>query len=267
MATRDYDFDMSKSWSPSLASAGAIPVGLLALFLALPTRADTGPLITDRPDFTESAATVAEGRFQLEGGVTAERTEDETVWTAGELLLRVGLAERLELRVSAPSHVSGPGPDGFADGGVGAKVLLIPEARGFRPATAVIVATSVPSGEAPFRSASWQPETKLCLAWDVADGIGLAANLNYARPAEDGRRFDEISGSLSVAVELAPQWGAYLEWFGFSREAPGGDATNYLNTGVTYLVHDDFQLDARIGAGLGGDTADFFAGLGAAVRF
>jgi|CXWL01.1.fsa_nt_gi hypothetical protein len=241
--------------------------GLLGFLAATSIVADTGPLVTDRPDFTESAATVPAGLRQLEFGVTAERFDGETLWTAGEALFRLGLSDRWELRLAAPSHQSGPGPDGFGDGSVGAKLLIEPESEGARPAVALIVATSVPSGEAPFRSDSWQPEVKLCLAWDLDSGLGLAANLNAARPDDDGRRFDQVSGSLSLGLELAPRLGAFFEWFGYSAEVNDGDPTNYLNAGLTYRVSDDFQFDARIGRGLDSDTADFFAGLGAAIRF
>lgn len=248
----------------ALVAWAAFSLGLLS---SLPAIADTSTIITDRPDFTESAATVPEGLGQLELGVTAERFDGETFWTAGEALFRLGLSERWELRLTAPSHLSGPGPDGFGDGGIGAKLLIADEPRGARPATAVIVATSVPSGEAPFRSDAWQPEAKLCLSWDLGSGLGLAANLNVARPEDDGQRFDQVSGSLSLGVELAPRLGAFFEWFGYSAEVAEGDPTNYVNGGLTYRVTNDFQLDARIGRGLDSDTADFFAGLGAAIRF
>ncbi|MCK5438680.1 MAG: transporter, partial [Gemmatimonadetes bacterium] len=43
------------------------------------------------------------------------------------------------------------------------------------------------------------------------------------------------------------------------------DAT--LSGGITYLVSKDFQLDARIGAGLTDDAPDVFVGFGVARRW
>jgi len=61
------------------------------------------PLITDRPDFTESTDAVPRGHLQLEAGYTftydrekLDRTRDHT---SPEILLRIGLVDRLELRL------------------------------------------------------------------------------------------------------------------------------------------------------------------------
>ena len=79
--------------------------------------AQRGPLVADRPDFTEAAATVGRGVFQLEFGYTYEYDRPEgsgggEVWThsLGEPLLRVGvLAEGLELRLGPQPRVGGRG--------------------------------------------------------------------------------------------------------------------------------------------------------------
>ncbi|HVR97870.1 MAG TPA: transporter, partial [Thermoanaerobaculia bacterium] len=62
------------------------------------------PLVTDRPDFTESTSTVAPGHFQVEGGATLARVEDEDSETWGEVLVRYGLGPRLEARLAAGSY-------------------------------------------------------------------------------------------------------------------------------------------------------------------
>ncbi len=43
--------------------------------------------------------------------------------------------------------------------------------------------------------------------------------------------------------------------------------TKCLNTGLTYLVNADFQLDARAGVGLNGEKNDHFVSFGASRRF
>ena len=56
-------------------------------------------MVTDRPDATESAITVAPGVFQLEFGYTFGEIESVSVHNLGEVLLRVGVADMLELRL------------------------------------------------------------------------------------------------------------------------------------------------------------------------
>lgn len=86
-----------------------------ALFAALLTGSvgwaadfdDTGdePLVTDRPDFTESAETIAPGHLQIESGITRSREDATETDSVGEILLRVGLTPNLELRAGFNSYL------------------------------------------------------------------------------------------------------------------------------------------------------------------
>jgi hypothetical protein len=58
----------------------------------------------------------------------------------------------------------------------------------------------------------------------------------------------------------------FFEGFTFLPGSYRGTNAAYLNTGVTYLVNPDFQLDARIGRGVSGTQPDYFVGVGAARR-
>ena len=80
---------------------------VIALLITLPPAAfaQTSDLVTDRPDFTESAVSVAPGRVQLEGGYTFSRIEAERTHTVGELLARFGAVDRLEFRLGINSAV------------------------------------------------------------------------------------------------------------------------------------------------------------------
>jgi hypothetical protein len=65
--------------------------------------ANVPEMVTDRPDFTESASVVPRGRVQLEAGYTYARDEDAGVLAAHsypEALARIGVVDdRLELRL------------------------------------------------------------------------------------------------------------------------------------------------------------------------
>src|SRR5688572_30878275 len=83
-------------------------------------------LVTDRPDFTESTATVPRGHFQIEGGTTLTRVEDADATSFGELLVRIGTGERWETRLGLGSYTRIDTPfdefSGFEDPSVGIKV-------------------------------------------------------------------------------------------------------------------------------------------------
>lgn len=261
---------LSPRWAaPLLAVAFALLPGWCAA-----QESSVEPIVTDRPDFTESVETVPARRVQLETGYTFARAGREKDHALGELLLRVATGPRAELRLGINSYgwTRGPGGNasGFEDASLGFKVRLSDGSGRLglgRPAISLIGATSLPTGSRAYRERNFQPEAKLCLGWDLSERLALSSNLNYAYASEDGKRFGQFSGSVSFGFGLTERLGSYLEYFGFSPGGRGGPSTNYLNGGLTYLVTNDYQLDVRAGVGLNGAGADNFVGIGAARRW
>jgi hypothetical protein len=235
-------------------------------------------LSTDRPDFTEGTSTVPPGHYQLEGGYTFARQGEEDSSSLGELLVRIGVKDRVEARLGVGSFsridtgVSGASKlSGYEDPSIGVKIRLTEEDPNLlppgRPYMAILLGTSVPVGSDDLTSDEWQPEGKLALGWDLTDRFSLGSTLIYAYPSDGDERFSQFAASLSAAVSLTGRWGAYLEGFGFSKESRDGSSTSYLNTGLSFLVSNDLQLDVRVGKGLDDPSPNWFAGFGGAVRF
>lgn len=235
-------------------------------------------LVTDRPDFTESTATVPRGHFQVEGGTTLSRVEDADSTSFGELLVRIGMGERWETRLGLGSYGRLETPldehSGIEDPSVGIKVRFTDdpgELAPGQPAVSLIVATSIPAGDEGLTQDEWVPEAKLALAWELNPRLSLSSNLNYAYAvdgAEDGNnRLHQLGATLSGSLSVTDRLGSFLEWYGFSEETEDGPSTHYVNGGVTWLINNDLQVDARVGTGLNDADPDWFVGVGAAVRF
>jgi hypothetical protein len=245
------------------------------------------PLVTDRPDFTESTETIPPGHAQLEMGYTftVDREGDERVrdHTAPELLLRVGLHDRVELRLGwdgyswfdteferetprGRSVTRNDHEEGANDLSIGFKVHLA-EQNGFVPHLGVIGAVTVPSGSAERTSGDVNPELVLAWAYDVSDSFAIAGNLGIAAATDEGDQFAQGLGSLTAALSLTERVGTYLEYFAICPGAEGADCAHSLNGGVTYLINNDIQLDWRVGVGLNEQADDFFAGVGLSWRF
>lgn len=249
------------------------------VFVALPksSRAQESipeALVTDRPDFTESTETVKLGRFQLEGGYTFTRIDNNKEHTLGELLLRIGAGQRLELRIGISSYALTRSPSGnssgFHDGLIGVKVKLVEGSGQFgldRPDVALIVATTLPTGSDAFHEKKLQPEAIIAFGWDLSKPLALASNLNYAYATEGGKRFDQFSGSISFGYSLTERVGSYLEYFSFIPSSKDGPNSKHINSGLTYLVNYNYQLDVRVGIGLNEETPDYFFGFGASWRW
>ncbi len=261
----------------------SVPVArLIAALALLPTvgacatagLGDGDPLITDRPDFTESAQTVPAGMTQLEGGYTYGRAESVTSQSIGELLARIALGSAAELRVGVNSYSTISGGrarvSGLEDASVGAKFHLATGATTFdlfRPDLALILATSVPSGSNAFGESEWQPDAKLVVGWTLTDRLAWTSNLNYAYASDGGERFSQPSWSTSFGFSITDRVGTFAEYFRIMPESRGSDGSGYLNGGATYLFSPEFQLDARIGHAAGGAAEGYFAGLGLSRRW
>lgn len=247
----------------------------------------TEPIETDRPDFTESTSTVPRGRFQLEGGYTFTLDREDGVrgrsHTAPELLLRAGLWDDFEVRVGwggytwanekSPGETRAGRPvlledwsQGGADQYVGFKWKLFAQ-QGVRPDFAIIPAITVPTGGGGFSSGDVDPEIKLAWAYDLSDRLGLGGNVNFAVPTDRGERFFQSGASITLAYALRNDLGTYLEYYGDYPAGRGADCAHTLNTGLTWQITPNFQLDWRIGAGLNEEADDFLTGIGFAIRF
>ncbi len=247
----------------------------------------TEPLVTDRPDFTESTDAVPRGHFQLESGYTftydREREDRLHDHTAPELLLRIGLVDNLELRLGWTGYSwtqeqfetgTRAGRDvrredwsqGANDLSFGLKVKFC-EQDGLRPHLGAIMQITTPSGSPSISSGDVDPEVKLLWAYDLTDRLAVAGNINLGVPTEDGHRFVQSSASISLAMALTERIGLYTEYFGFYPNADEADAAHYANGGLTFLITDNFQIDVRAGVGLNEEADDFFTGIGFAWRF
>ena len=259
----------------------ALGIVLLALTVMLPpslaaeappgTSADES-IVPDRPDFTDGVQVVR--ALQVEGGVTLSRTGSERELAAGELLVRVPVARRLELRLFAPSHLrlrdQGVTQSGFSDAAVGIKWALTdgdPASRAI-PAAAFLATTSVPTGSEELSDDAYQPEVKVALEWELSDNLGIGMNLGYARPSDGGERFDQLFATIAAGMSISPAVGAFVEGYGFNRAAASGGSATYADTGLSYLVNPNLSLDARIGFGLGNDVegSESFVGIGVSRR-
>lgn len=265
---------------------GAGLAAVLAISMALPAAAqDFGgwsglddPISPDRPDFTEGTGLIPVGHVQVEGGLTLTRVEDVDATSFGELLVRFGLGERVEARLGLGSYSridTGAGStgsiSGFEDPALELKVRFTDEVGELgpgQPAVALVLATSVPVGDEELTSDEWVPTALMAFDWDLSARFSLGANLgaSYAVSGIDDR-FAQAFGSVSAGFSATDRLGTFLEWYGFSEEEKDGSATHYVNGGVSYLINNDLTVDARIGTGLNDPDPDWFAGIGAAVRF
>lgn len=279
----------TQSFCRQIALAVAGP--LVLLLGAPPVEAADGPpeLVTDRPDRTESAATVPREFVQIEtGGLYSSETgadgELEVLEGPGTLL-RVGLSEALELRLGwdgfvqedfdARGRQAGRSVDGAADGSVGAKLRLWDETAR-RPQVALLADVSVPVGETGLSSERYDPTLLLALARTLSDRLSVGVNLGAARETGEtatGRRDtrSDFVYSAALGVGVNEDVGVFVEVFGAEPLESGPDGVRgsavSVDAGFTWLLRPDLQLDLSVGGGLTDEAPDRFVGAGVSWRW
>ena len=255
----------------------ALAAGMLCMVACahLPQHA-AGPVTPDRPGYTDGAVPLAPGVVQVEGGVTSDRTAAAAYDSYGEMLVRGGVAPRVELRLFGNSFGVRRATDGIVSRGledakVGVKVGLVsrPDSvAGPLPNVALLLATTVPSGTPGMGAGAAQPEVKVALSWTTGTPVSVYANSALARS------WDGSAWSTRAAVSVAT-WCAVTSRFavfgeGISIRSMSGPMppAAYADAGATFLLTDQIQVDARFGRGVGrGVSEERFVGLGIARRW
>jgi hypothetical protein len=225
----------------------------------------TDTLSTDRPDLADSAGTVGAGRLQLESGFQRTGDASGAVFSL-PLLLRVGVGDRLEARISTdgPSLSDAGGPlNGFQNVGLGAKWTFLSQEGNTFEALGLL-------GEAGFQDAGSGlalADLSLVFAMDLSfpGDAGLGINLGMTEQDPSGTAQRDGSWAASFGFPLSQRWAGYLENSGV---LPGvGDATVGFDGGLKFLVTPDLQLDASFGDFFTGSTSQTTLALGCSFRF
>jgi hypothetical protein len=242
---------------------------------------DQDEIVTDRPDFTESSATVGKGRMQLEVGYTYGMNKEAGVRAAHsypEGLLRVGMfADWFELRLGqnfANTRTADAGGGVSSFGGaedlyLGTKFALT-EQKKYLPESALVVQMTVPTGHRNLTARKTLPGLNYLYGWEVNDFLSCGGSTQGNLAVDDDdHTYLELAQSFTMGYKLTEKLGAYTEWFAFfpsGANSPGITAKHYFNGGFTYKLTPLFQLDLRAGKGLSRSADDYFVGAGFAVK-
>lgn len=239
------------------------------------------PLVTDRPDFTESSSTVGLGVVQVEMGYTYTRDDRidgrKNEHSFPETLFRIGmLAEWFEFRLawnwgeSAENAFGVPfdTASGAEDLYLGSKLALTPQ-ECMLPETALILQMTVPSGSDELTADEVLPGFNYIYGWEINDNWATAGSSQLNRAVDDttGDAYVEFAQSWTVAQGWTDTIGSYTEWFVLVPSSADTNSTeHYFNGGFTYLFTDNVQWDVRAGVGLNDAADDYFVGSGLSVR-
>ena len=241
------------------------------------------PIGTDRPDFVESSDVVDAGRVQLELGLSFER--DRAAGMTRRLrstpaLLRIGLGHGLEARVETDGLLREQSTDtargittrnsGSADVSLGLKWHMgNGDASTGMPSTAWLLHLDLDSGSSAFRGSGKRPSLRFVAEWELPGETSIGVMPGLAKDTDDqGKHFTAGILAATISTELSPGWRGFVELAGQRLASKTrGDNVVSFDTGVTYLLNQDMQMDLSLQRGLTRATAELAYGLGWSVRF
>lgn len=224
--------------------------------------------VTDRPgEGTDAAWVVGVGVGQIETGFFREweSNEDYRLGYYPTALLRYGVLDRVELRLSSGLYNDNPLEGvGWSPIDLATKVALIEEARGVIPQAALLVGFTLPAtGSAEVQSNFTQPRVVLMLNHPINSWLGITTNLGAHWENDSPETIYRYA--LSFDLSLSKRVGAFAEFYG---NLPEASATSHLfNSGFTYLLTNDLQLDLAAGTALTDNAPDFYIGGGVSWRW
>ncbi len=274
--------------------------GAYSLFNPTP-RDRLRPLSTDRPDKTESPYTVDAGHLQIEMDLVnfSQDTQDDIrteAWSIAPVNIKVGLTHNADLQfLLEPVNIvrvnfleTGLGNETTTFGDLTTRVKINFWGNdGGSTAFGMMPFITFPTGpctqSAPtnlsvsFNTVSAPPVTSsscnrsieggliLPLAIDLGSGwgLGLMTEFDFI-PNEDqvGYHTDFINSAV-LGYDVDERLGVYFELFTVLSTEQDADWIATVDTGFTYALTEDLQLDAGINVGLtpAADDVQLFVGL------
>jgi len=242
-------------------------------------RESAAPPIEQKLGLADRIEAITRGRVQIECGyvfvydrVDAVQVVEHSV---PDLLLRVGLNERLELRLGWPGYVSthydgpfgGGSSEDMLDPNVGLMLDLSAQ-QGWFPQTAVLAAAPITLRGNPFALASMQPLNQLLYRWYLHDRLAVGGTTGIALFREDGDSFVQFQQSLNLDFLLTDRLGTFLEWELLADHDSADDGSQHLlGGGLSFLLTNRLQLGWRAGLGLNRRAPDFLTGVRLSFRF
>jgi hypothetical protein len=226
---------------------------------------------TDRPDATESPFTVDAGHVQIEVSFfdfSRDRADGETtrVFAAAPMLLKVGLLNDVDLQLGFDpfTRASGTGDDteGFGDTTLRLKMNLWGNDGG-PTAFALMPFVTFPTATEGLGADRVEGGLIAPLAVELPLGFsaGLMAEIDFVHDGEDYTT--DFVHTATIARTLIGDLGAFVEYAGTLNLNGAADYRATFNTGATYGLTPNLQLDAGVRIGLTDAAEDvgFFAGF------
>ena len=210
-------------------------------------------IVTDRPDQTESSSTIEKKSFQIETALLINFSEDNNKSSQQiflpTTLFRYGLSRLIELRVlsqleSLKNDLASKTNFGVSDLEFGSKIQLLKK-ENINTEIAFLSHLVIPTGSTTLTVNKWGTKNKLAISHSLFSSINIGYNIGYNYFGEGNGDFNY---SFAIGFSITEKLGIYIEPFGDILEFNNHKSS--FDSGFTYLIKDNSQLDFSFGTGL-----------------
>ncbi len=229
---------------------------------------DNNTVGPDRPSFSTGAHIVPARRVQVEGGASQQRFGDTSGYDVGELLVRVGLSSRVEVRAGLPTYAetktNGVRQSGTLDSYIGGKILL---KSGDKGAVSVLGGTVLPTGSRRIDEHTFQPGGTLITDVNISKKIVVTSNVGYIRTSWEQERHDLTFAVSTLNFALTKNINIYSEFYALNLRHTW--IRRYAATGGAWTIRKRTAIDFSAGFGLGNQAhgPDYYWGIGISRLF
>ena len=196
-----------------------------------------------------------------------EGVKDKTLTLNGDMLLRTGLANGLELQLGWQGQVwqqhkrAGfkTETDGLGDVSIGLKKAI--DLKDDRLSMAVLAEAIIATGNDEFTNQDDIYSLTSAVAYKFSDLVGTSITMRYEAQNSDWA----VTAIPTIDYKIAGKLSGFSEFV--YRKAESQDYEYGLGTGLVYSLNDRAQLDASIGVDLEGKGQSYNGGLGLSVLF
>lgn len=219
--------------------------------------------------WTQKVVRMARGRVQVEAGYSYLRGPDGlySQHAVPDMLVRMGITDRLEFRLGWPGVVFNDGSTNTLDPTIGVVYDLWGQ-QGYRPLTAIHVALPVSMEGNPFALNSFQPLTEVMYSWQTSQWTAVTGRTGFALFDVFGDDYTQVQQSLSYDVVLTDRVGAFVSWEMLANVGSQNDTSQHmLGGGLSYLLNERWAISWRSAMGLNEYAPDFLNDIRVAYRF
>ena len=231
-------------------------------FLSLSSTIFSQDIITDRPDQTESPNTLNKGNLQIESGFLFSKVRENKKLVKKNLaptnLFRYGITNNIELRLLTQFESQTSNKikiSGMSDIELGVKLKILKK-ENVNNEISFLSNLIIPSASNDLSLNLFGISNRMIFSHTLSDKTGLGYNLGYDY---FGNGKGNLTYTLAIGTSLTEKLSFFMEPYGELIEF--NNLILNFDSGFTYLIKRNLQLDCSYGSGINNKISFFSFGI------